>query len=136
MDNIQVEHSIFHIAIPCRDLDEASQFYVEKLGAKLARSYEDRITLNFFDHQVVCHLSPDKIDDEPDIYPRHFGITFSEKQAFDALLAGFRQRKLSFFREPFIRFEGSAEEHTCFFLRDPSNNLIEFKHYRDRRMMY
>jgi extradiol dioxygenase family protein len=28
------------------------------------------------------------------------------------------------------------EEHSTFVLRDPSNNLIEFKHYVDHRMMY
>jgi extradiol dioxygenase family protein len=34
------------------------------------------------------------------------------------------------------RFDGLVEEHLTFVLRDPSNNLLEFKHYRDPRMMY
>jgi len=34
------------------------------------------------------------------------------------------------------RFKDAVEEHLTFVLRDPSNNLIEFKHYRDPRMMY
>jgi extradiol dioxygenase family protein len=29
-----------------------------------------------------------------------------------------------------------AEVHRTFVLRDPSSNLIEFKHYSDHRMMY
>jgi extradiol dioxygenase family protein len=29
-----------------------------------------------------------------------------------------------------------AEEHRTFVLIDPSDNLLEFKHYRDPRMMY
>ena len=32
--------------------------------------------------------------------------------------------------------EGEVEEHWTFFLVDPSNNLLEFKCYRDPRMMY
>ena len=35
----------FHLAIPARDLDEAYDFYVRGLGCKLARRYDDRITL-------------------------------------------------------------------------------------------
>ena len=34
------------------------------------------------------------------------------------------------------RFEGLAEVHRTFVLQDPSDNLLEFKHYRDPRMMY
>ncbi len=128
-------HNVFHLAIPCRDLDEAFDFYVSKLGCKLARRYPDRITLDFFGDQVVCHLS-EKYDREPQMYPRHFGVTFREQCEFDALLALARQRELPFFQEPFARFEGRAEEHRSFFLVDPSNNLLEFKYYHDPRMMY
>lgn len=131
-----MKRSIFHLAIPCRDLDEARHFYVEKLGSALARAYADRLTLNFFDHQLVCHLSPEKIDSEPDLYPRHFGITFRDASDFEELLARCRLVDLCFFREPFTRFEGQVEEHRCFFLKDPSNNLIEFKYYREPSMMY
>ncbi len=46
------------------------------------------------------------------------------------------EQELEFFKEPFIRFEGMQEEHTTFFLKDPSNNLIEFKHYKNERMIY
>ena len=127
---------IFHLAIPCRDLDEAKQFYVDGLGCKLARKYNDRVTLNFFDEQVVCHLAPDKIDREPKMYPRHFGITFLNKQEFDAVLDRAKTMNLAFFQEPSVRFEGKVEEHSTFFLMDPSNNLVEFKHYLDPKMAY
>ncbi|WP_346770215.1 VOC family protein, partial [Alicyclobacillus mali (ex Roth et al. 2021)] len=30
-------NDVFHLAIPARDLDEAYDFYVTKLGCKLAR---------------------------------------------------------------------------------------------------
>ena len=47
----------FHLAIPAYDLAEAEHFYVDLLGCKLARRYQDRITLDFFGDQVVCHLT-------------------------------------------------------------------------------
>jgi extradiol dioxygenase family protein len=127
--------NVFHLAIPAKDLDEAFDFYVRKLGCKLARRYDDRITLDFFGDQLVCHQSSD-IAAEPKEYPRHFGVTFHERRAFDNLLHLASQRGLPFFRKPFTRFEGMVEEHLTFFLIDPSNNLLEFKWYRDDRMMY
>ena len=45
-------------------------------------------------------------------------------------------RKIPFFYDISTRFEAMAEEHRTFVLLDPSGNLLEFKHYRDPRMMY
>lgn len=125
----------FHLAIPCRDLDEAFDYYVKGLGCQLARRYPDRITLNFFGDQLVCHLNED-IDPNPKMYPRHFGITFRHREEFDQLLRLVQIRELPFFAEPTRRFVGLVEEHWTFLLIDPSNNLLEFKHYLDPRMMY
>ncbi len=133
---MDTSESIFHLAIPCRDLDEAKEFYVDRLGCRLARRYDDRITLDFFGDQVVYHLSPDSIDPEPTMYPRHFGRTFHDRSQFDDVLRLAREQGLHLFREPFVRFEGIREEHETFFLCDPSNNLLEFKFYNDPKMMY
>lgn len=130
------QHNAFHLAIPCRDLDEAFTFYVMGLGCKLARRYEDRITLDFFGDQLVCHLAPDDITQEPTMYPRHFGITFRDKEEFDRLLRLSELRELPFFQESTARFQGLVEEHITFMLKDPSNNLLEFKYYWDPHMMY
>ena len=125
----------FHLAIPARDLDEAQDFYVAKLGCHLARRYADRITVDFFGDQLVCHLS-EEVDEEPDLYPRHFGVSFHDSRSFDALLRLIETRKIPMYRGLATRFEGQVEEHHTIVLRDPSNNLLEFKHYRDPRMMY
>ena len=126
---------VFHLAIPALDLDDAQRFYVEGLGCTLARRYDDRITLNFFGDQVVCHLS-DSIDTAPALYPRHFGVTFRERRSWEKLLHLARARNLPFFAEPFRRFDGQREAHDAFVLRDPSNNVLEFKHYDDPEMRY
>lgn len=128
--------NVFHLAIPCRDLEETREFYVAGLGCRLARRYDDRITLDFFGDQLVCHLSPDKIDDVPEMYPRHFGVTFRNRAEFDALIKRARNEGLELFQEPVTRFAGKREVHQTFFLVDPSNNVLEFKHYDDPEMMY
>ena len=129
---------VFHLAVPARDLDEAQRFYVDMLGCKLARHYADRITIDFFGDQLVCHLFED-LPPTPrplSLYPRHFGVTFRAAADFDALHECAVIRKVPFFREMAVRFEGMVEEHRTFVLVDPSDNLLEFKHYNDPRMMY
>jgi extradiol dioxygenase family protein len=135
MTPVRESGDVFHLAIPVKDLDEAYGFYVTGLGCKLARRYDDRITLDFFGDQLVCHLS-DKIDDGSDLYPRHFGVTFRNREDWDRLVSLATTRGLTFFAKPFLRFEGMVEEHGSFVLQDPSNNLLEFKQYADPRMMY
>lgn len=126
---------VFHLAIPAQNLDEAQRFYVDGLGCTLARCYDDRITLNFFGDQVVCHLS-DRIDAAPALYPRHFGVTFRDRQSWESVLNRARSHDLPLFAPPFRRFDGRPEGHDAFVLRDPSNNLLEFKHYDDPEMRY
>jgi extradiol dioxygenase family protein len=127
---------VFHLAIPVHDLAAAEHFYVALLGCKLARRYPDRITLDFFGDQLVCHLTEGAPATPGSLYPRHFGVTFRDPADFEALYALAVTRKVPFFADVSIRFEGMAEEHRTFVLLDPSGNLLEFKHYRDPRMMY
>jgi extradiol dioxygenase family protein len=129
---------VFHLAVPAYDLAAAEHFYVDLLGCKLARRYEDRITLDFFGDQLVCHLSGPPSTPEPplSLYPRHFGVTFRAREDFDALVHLCDLRKVPLFQPVSIRFEGLAEEHRTFALSDPSDNLLEFKQYVDPRMMY
>ncbi|MHB1486816.1 MAG: VOC family protein [Acidimicrobiales bacterium] len=128
----------FHLAIPAYDLEAAQEFYVDRLGCKLARRYADRITLDFFGDQVVCHLSRRDNGEkrEPSLYPRHFGITFHDGEDFDAVHHLAQERSIPFFSPLGTRFDELVEVHRTFVLMDPSDNLIEFKHYRDPRMMY
>ena len=128
--------NVFHLAIPCKDLVEAETFYTLKLGCQLARKYEDRITLNFFGDQLVVHFAPSEIDENPKIYPRHFGITFNKKSDFEQVYENAKANEIHFFETLKTRFEGKQEEHLTFFLIDPSNNILEFKYYHDPRMMY
>jgi hypothetical protein len=135
---VRESRDVFHLAIPVYDLDQSQDFYVGSLGCKLARRYADRITIDFFGDQLVCHLvePPESAPAELHLYPRHFGVTFREARDFEALHALCVQRKIELFADVSVRFDGLAEAHRTFVLRDPSDNLIEFKHYTDPRMMY
>lgn len=120
-----------HLAIPAKDIKESKAFY-EMLGATVGREYEDSVILKFFDIQLVLHKS-DKFDPVPQMYPRHFGVVFSSVEKF--LLTHAEIVSNTLFKDEYIyknffsRHVGKPEEHRTFFLKDPSNNLIEFKWY-------
>lgn len=130
------KNNVFHLAFPVQDLDESYEFYVRQLGCKLARRYEDRLTLDFFGDQLVCHFAPDETPKEVKLYPRHFGITFNDRDDFDRLFRLCKMRKVKMLSAPKKRFKDSVEEHLTMQLIDPSNNILEFKYYNDPRMMY
>lgn len=130
-------NKVFHLAIPTRNIEESIDFYVFKMGCKLARKYDDRVTIDFFGDQLVCHLcGEEEIVEKPKMYPRHFGITFTDRDEYENLYKLAQAREIKFFKELFVRFKGTPEEHSSFFLQDPSNNLVEFKYYTDPRMIY
>jgi extradiol dioxygenase family protein len=64
------------------------------------------------------------------IYPRHFGIIFTEESDWDNLLTKCEMNQLSFYQPARLRFPGKITEHKTFFLQDPFYNLLEFKYYR------
>ena len=133
---MRTQDDVFHLAIPTRDLDEAYDFYVSKLGCKLARRRDDRITLDFFGDQVVLHLSEKWDRDSSDLYPRHFGVTFRHKADLDRLIHLAEVRGVEIYHPLSSRFVGEVEEHMTVVFKDPSNNLLEFKWYHDPRMAY
>lgn len=74
-----------------------------------------------------------KIDKMPEeqkyIYPRHFGLAMDSKADYDALIDKLKSKNIPFHIEPKVRNPGKNIEHNTFFLKDPSNNLLEFKIY-------
>lgn len=122
--------NIFHLAIPTHNISEAKKFYVEGLGAEVGREYSDYVIFNFYGTQLVCHRDEVDLNAKPTIYPRHFGIIFDQKGEFDRAYEKAKSSKLKFHNDAFERFSNTPAAHNSFFLRDPSNNLIEFKFYQ------
>eukprot|EP00163_Fabomonas_tropica_P001466 TRINITY_DN110_c1_g1_i3.p1 TRINITY_DN110_c1_g1~~TRINITY_DN110_c1_g1_i3.p1 ORF type:complete len:149 (-),score=25.75 TRINITY_DN110_c1_g1_i3:135-581(-) len=128
----------FHHAFPCADLAETRKFYTEVLGCTEGRSTEQWGDFNFYGHQVVAHLSPDRKPrenihnhvDGSNVPVPHFGAVL-EWEDWEALAQRLREHKVKFEIEPHIRFEGLPGEQGTFFFLDPSNNALEFKSFRN-----
>ena len=128
--------NFFHLAIPVLDLDSANDFYINVLGCSKGRSSSKWIDFNFYGHQLVCHevkksVNKDSNDvDGNNIPVPHFGIILEWNQ-FQKLSADLQSKNINFIIEPTIRFKGQVGEQAIMFLKDPSNNAIEFKSFRN-----
>lgn len=126
---------IFHLAFPVKDIPSTLEFYRDKLKFPVDLIEEKRCIINLCGHQAVAHLAPDHMPKAVTMYPRHFGIIFEKESDFESLLGRAKASRAEFFQECFIRFPDSPRAHKSFFLKDPSNNLLEFKWYQDIRLV-
>lgn len=131
----------FHIAVTVRDIQEAREFYAQKLGFPEGRSSDQWIDFNMFGHQFVVHLdaalgkqgSVQAIHNAVDghgVPVPHCGVVlnFDDWQKFAEKLKGVLDK---FILEPYIRFEGELGEQGTLFFADPSGNALEFKGFRN-----
>ena len=127
----------FHLAFPVHSLAAARQFYGDLLGCPEGRSSDEWIDFNFYGHQIVTHLVPQKAVSRPsnavdghDVPVPHFGVVLPMAQwqaAADKLTSAGTQ----FIIEPYIRFKGEVGEQATMFFLDPSGNALEFKSFAD-----
>lgn len=122
---------VFHLAFPVGDIPETVSYYRDTLGCRVDLVEKHRCIIDFWGDQAVAHLSAADVPDRVRMYPRHFGVIFDREEDFDGLLKRATDRELNFFEKHFHRFAGTPREHRTFFLTDPSNNLLEFKWYRN-----
>lgn len=132
----------FHLAIPVHDLAAARRFYGELFGCPEGRSSSEWVDFDFFGHQVVAHLDPDRpahvhhnVVDGKDVPVPHFGVVL-EWNAWHTLAERLRQAGVRFEIEPGIRFAGQVGEQATMFLYDPSGNALEFKAFRDPSRLF
>lgn len=120
---------LFHLAFPVHDLERAKMFYVDGLGCTLGRESASAVTFGLGGHQIVAQLTTHPTERQRGIYPRHFGLIFTSHEEWQHFADRAKAKGLTFYQQPRRRFAGTRIEHSTFFLRDPSHNLLEFKHY-------
>jgi uncharacterized protein len=120
---------LFHLAFPIANVAEAKAFYVDGLGCSVGRESAQAIILNLAGTQLVGHVTPAPLTPQKGIYPRHFGLVFTDRADYQALHDRALTRNLTFYQADRVRFPGTPLEHHTFFLQDPFENLLEFKHY-------
>ena len=121
--------TLFHLAFPVQDIPTTKQYYVDGLGCGLGRENKQSVILNLYGHQLVAHVTDEAIAPQKGVYPRHFGLVFTEESDWRALCDRAQAKQLQFYQQPKERFVGTPLEHRTFFLVDPFGNLMEYKYY-------
>jgi len=137
-----MELSPFHLAFPVRDIAEARAFWGGTMGCPEGRSAPDWVDFDFYGHQIVAHLAPERAApdasnpvDGHDVPVPHFGIVLGMDE-WRALADRLTAAGVAFAIEPHIRFPGQAGEQATMFFRDPSGNAIEMKAFADRSRLF
>lgn len=121
---------LFHLAFPIHDFDLAKAFYLDKLGCKQGRQSEQALIFQLGKHQIVGHKVQELPSPQQTIYPRHFGLIFLDETEFKNFIQHLKDKQTAFEIPLKTRFPNTKIEHQSFFIKDPSNNLLEFKYYR------
>jgi len=132
----------FHLAFPVYNIAETERFFVDIIGCKVGRRSEKWIDFNFFGHQISAHLNLEKNTitptnkvDNDNVPVRHFGIVLFWKE-WHALADKLKSNKVQFLIKPRTRFQGKAGEQATLFILDPSGNVLEFKSFKDQKMLF
>ena len=132
----------FHLSIPVKDLEKCRTFYRDILNCEEGRSSEHWVDFNFFGHQFVMHqkddFTPERISNPVDGYDvpvPHFGVVLSWED-WHSLAKQLKAENTKFEIAPCIRFQGKVGEQATMFFKDPENNALEFKAFRDMNQLF
>jgi hypothetical protein len=124
----------FHLSLPCYDVEQTKDFYINKLGAVLGRNSNNWLDVNLFGNQITFTKSG-KFDFyylnysfEGKILPSfHYGIIVSDEVLKD-LYSRLNANGAEVFDEITFLKEKKGE-HTSFFVKDPNGYMVEFKSF-------
>ena len=132
----------FHLAIPVQNLEKCRTFYRDILNCEEGRSSEHWVDFNFFGHQLVIHqkdgFKPESIFnpvDGHDVPVPHFGVVLTWGDWHD-LADRLKATNTKFEIAPCIRFKGKVGEQATMFFKDPENNALEFKAFKDIQQLF
>ena len=132
----------FHLAFPVYDIKKTIDWYVSYLNCSVGRKSKRWVDFNFYGHQISAHLidhknKKDKINlvDGKKIPSRHFGIIL-EMNDWKNLVTYLNEKKINYVIKPNIRFKGQTGEQSTFFIKDPSNNVLEFKAFQNDNKIF
>jgi hypothetical protein len=116
----------FHLSFVVPNLRLAEAFYIKILGCKKGRDTGDWIDIIFFGHQLTLHQETESMKAQS---IDHFGIIL-DKTEWQAIADKVEFENIPFVLSPNEKTNEDNSESGKFIIKDPANNLIEFKFYK------
>ena len=117
----------FHLSFAVPDLKQARQFYQDTLGCAVGRDQGSWIDVILFGHQITVHQESEHMKSRP---IDHFGPIL-DKSEWENVRERCESAGVEFSMRPLILADGTAQESGKFTIKDPADNVIEFKYYGD-----
>jgi extradiol dioxygenase family protein len=116
----------FHLSFVVPKLRLAEEFYVNFLGCKKGRDTGKWIDVIFFGHQLTLHQETENMKAQS---IDHFGVIL-EKAEWLSIAQKVEAQSILFVLSPNEKTNDDSSESGKFIIKDPANNLIEFKFYK------
>ena len=132
----------FHLAFPVYSIDETIKWYTKNLSCKVGRKNKKWVDFNFFGHQISAHKTNKKEYSQSSnpvdghlVPQRHFGIILKYND-WKKMVKKLGNNKINFIINPHTRFKNEKGEQSTLFIKDPSGNFLEFKSFKDDKMIF
>tara|TARA_R110000787_G_scaffold177046_5_gene289107 strand:+ start:754 stop:1140 length:387 start_codon:yes stop_codon:yes gene_type:complete len=116
----------FHLSFVVPKLRLAEEFYVNFLGCKKGWDASKWIDIIFFGHQLTLHQETDNMKAQS---IDHFGVIL-EKAEWLSIAQKVEVQCIPFVLSPNVKTNDDSSESGKFIIKDPANNVIEFKFYK------
>ncbi len=127
--------TMFHLSLPCRDVEETKIFYLNNLQADLGRNTNNWVDINLFGNQITFTKSGDFNFEfnnyrlEENILPSfHFGVIVDVEKFGELYSILLKKEENLSIKNTFMK--DKIGEHLSFFVKDPNGYMIEFKCFK------
>lgn len=126
----------FHMSLPCLSVEETRKFYIENIGASQGRTNENWLDINLFGHQLTFiqadkfnFNSPNYVFEGKMLPSFHFGVIVNV-ETWGELYSKLNGLNLKVVTQATF-LKDKTGEHLSFFIKDPSDYMLEFKSFKD-----
>ncbi|RKE95351.1 VOC family protein [Ichthyenterobacterium magnum] len=127
--------NLFHLSLPCTDVEDTKKFYVETVGAILGRHSNNWADINLFGHQITFTQAgkfnfnnPNYVFEGKILPSFHFGIILSVDE-WGAMYSKLNKLNLELVTQATF-LKNKSGEHLSFFVKDPNGYMLEFKSFK------
>ncbi|MDG1821922.1 MAG: VOC family protein [Flavobacteriaceae bacterium] len=133
--------SLFHISLPCADIEKTTNFYINILGCEMGRNAQHWVDINLFGHQVTftevgkfSFENPNYVFEGKVLPSFHLGVIVN-LDVWNTLYGKLSDEDCEIVHQK--RFLNAKKgEHLSFFVKDPDRYMLEFKSFKNNNEIF
>jgi len=133
--------TLFHVSLPCEDIAQTIDFYINTLGCEMGRSVQHWADINLFGHQLTfteagkfSFENPNYLFEGKVLPSFHLGVIVNLETWSDLY------KKMSVAECEIVHqktfLNAKKGEHLSFFVKDPDGYMLEFKSFKNNNEIF